>query len=203
VDDFPITAWRYHLDVPVHGADRQNLPDALEAEELDLFQDLPREEAYAAIRDGRLRYDAVRADPAPAFPQDLAVLSMYLFDVLRGIEVAERYVAEDVTDDVRAWKVVARRGEWVKVPLVVGRTSEGRSSWTRTAGPRGRARALAGLPTWFHDGMRPSTRRCERCSGRPRAGQRCRVVPRHARLAMPRGPVARGSAAAWSRGTRV
>ncbi len=155
MDDFPITAWRYHLDVPVHGADRRNLPDALEAEELDLFQDLPREDAYAAIRDGRLRYDAVRADPAPAFPQDLAVLSMYLFDVLRGIEVAERYVAEDVTDDVRAWKVVARRGEWVKVPLVVGRTSEGAFLVDPDREDLEVVRARwAGYPTWFHDGMR-------------------------------------------------
>ena len=102
MDEFPITAWRYHLDLAVHGADRRNLPDALDEEELDLFRDLPREEAYAQIRAGRLRYETTRPEPAPEFPQDLAVLSLYLFDVVRGVEVAERYAAENVTDDVRA-----------------------------------------------------------------------------------------------------
>lgn len=155
MDEFPITAWRYHLDVRVDGPDRHNLPDALEAEDLDLFGDLPREQAYAAIRDGRLRYDAVRAEPAPAFPQDLAVLSLYLFEVVRGIEVAERYVAENVTDDVRAWKVVARRGEWVKVPLVVGRTAEGGFLVDADHEDLEIVRARWGTyPLWFHDGMR-------------------------------------------------
>ena len=40
--------------------------------------------------------------------------------------LAERYVDERTTDDVRAWKVVAQRGEWVKVPLLVGTPEEGR-----------------------------------------------------------------------------
>lgn len=155
MDELPLTVWRYHVDLPVHGADRCNLPDALEAETLDLFRDLAREEAYAQIRAGRLRYDATRAEPAPEFPQDLAVLSLYLFDVVKGLEVAERYVAENVTDDVRAWKVVARRGEWVKVPLVVRRHDERSFVVDPDLEDLEVVRARwATYPLWFHDGMR-------------------------------------------------
>ena len=155
MSEFPVTAWRYHLDLVLHGFDRQNLVDALEAESLDLFEDLPREDAYAAILGGRLRYDTTRTDPAPAFPQDLSILSLFLFDLVKGLEVAERYVAEDVTDDVRAWKVLARRGEWVKVPVLVARSPDGAfvvyADREDLEVVRARWRTY---PTWFHDGMR-------------------------------------------------
>jgi hypothetical protein len=155
VDEFPLTAWRYHMDLAVNGSDRQGLVDALEAESLDLFADLSREKAYAAIREGRLRYDATRAEPAVAFPQDLSILSLFLFDVVRGIEVAERYAAENVTDDVRAWKVIARRGEWVKVPLLVGRTPSGEFVVDADREDLEVVRARwPTYPIWFHDGMR-------------------------------------------------
>ncbi len=154
-DGFPVTAWRYHLDLPVEGSDRRNLVDALEAEELGLFADLPREEASKRILAGRLLYDGSREEPAQGFPQDLAVLSLYLFAIVKGIEVAERYAAEDVTDDVRAWKVLARRGEWVKVPLVVARDAEGRFVVDADAEDLEVIRARwRGYPLWFQDGMR-------------------------------------------------
>jgi hypothetical protein len=155
VDEFPMTAWRYHLDLRVEGTDRHNLVDALEAEDLNLFRDLPRADAYAAIRAGRLRYDATRAEPAPEFPNDLSVLSLYLFAIVRGVEVAERYVADNVTDDVRAWKVLARRGEWVKLPLVVAPDAEGQFEVDPDRDDLEVVRARwHTYPTWFHDGMR-------------------------------------------------
>jgi hypothetical protein len=155
VDDFPLTAWRYHMDLEVRGSDRRNLVDALEAEELDLFADLPRAQAYEAIRAGRWRHDAARPEPAPTFARDLSILSLYLFDVVKGLEVAERYRAENETDDVRAWKVVARRGEWVKVPLVVQRDPEGR--FVVDPDLEDLEVVAARWPTyplWFQDGMR-------------------------------------------------
>jgi hypothetical protein len=155
VGEFPLTVWRYHLDLTVEGADRRNLVDALEGEDLALFEDLPRADAYRDIGEGRLRFAASRSDPVPAFPNDLSILSLFLFQVVKGIEVAERYAAEDVTDDVRAWKVVARRGEWVKVPLVVARDEEGRFIVDDDREDLDVVRARwAGYPTWFHDGMR-------------------------------------------------
>ncbi len=155
MDEFPVTVWRYHLDLEVGGSDRQNLPEALEAEDLGLFEDLPREQAYAAIRTGRLRYDGARPEPVPGFVRDLSILSLYLFEIVKGLEVAERYAAEDRTDDVRAWKVVARQGEWVKVPLVVARDPEGRFVVDPGAEDLDVVRARwASYPRWFHDGMR-------------------------------------------------
>lgn len=157
--EFPVTVWRYRLDLAVEGFERQNLVDALEEEDLDLFADLPREEAYRRILAGRFLYDACREAPAPAFPNDLATLSCFVFQIVRGIEVAERYAAEGVTDDVRAWKVVARRGEWVKVPLVVVATPEATGQGHFVVDPDAedleviRAR-WAHYPLWFHDGMR-------------------------------------------------
>ena len=155
MDEFPLTAWRYHVDLSVEGLDRQNLVDALEAEDLGLFVDLPREEAYRQIREGRLKYGATRDEPAPGFPQDLSILSLFLFQVIRGLEVAERHAAENVTDDVRAWKVVARRGEWVKVPLVVARDAEGRFVVDADVEDLEVVRARwPAYPLWFQDGMR-------------------------------------------------
>jgi hypothetical protein len=155
VVEFPVTVWRYRIDLPVEGTDRQNLPDALEAEDLDLYRDMPREEVARALRAGRLRYDAAREEPAPAFAGDLATISAYLFQPVRGLEVAERYAAEGETDDVRAWKVVALRGEWVKVPLGVARDEEGRFVVDLEAEDLEVVRARwATYPRWFQDGMR-------------------------------------------------
>lgn len=155
MDEFPLTVWRYHLDLPVEGSDRGNLVDALEGEDLSLFEDLPREKAYEAIRAGRLRYEAAKPEPMPAFPRDLSVLSLFLFQVIRGLEVAERYSAPDVTDDVRAWKVIARRGEWVKVPLVVATRPEGGFVVDADIEDLEVIRARwPSYPLWFHDGMR-------------------------------------------------
>jgi hypothetical protein len=154
-DDYPITVWRYRLDLPVEGSDRQGLVDSLEAEDLSLFSDVPREQAYRAIQAGRLRYDAARDEPVPAFPGDLAVLSLFLFQVVRGLEIAERYAAENVTDDVRAWKVLARRGEWVKVPLRVASDPHGRFVVDEDAEDLEVVRARwPTYPLWFQDGMR-------------------------------------------------
>jgi hypothetical protein len=154
-DDYPITVWRYRLDLPVEGSDRQSLVDALEGEELGLFADLPRDDAYRGIRSGRLRYDAAREEPIPGFPGDLAVLSLFLFQVVRGLEIAERYSAQDVTDDVRAWKVLARRGEWVKVPLRVRSDPEAHFVVDEDADDLEVVRARwATYPLWFQDGMR-------------------------------------------------
>lgn len=153
--EFPLTVWRYHLDLAVEGADRQNLPDALEAEDLTIFRDVPREEAYEQIRAGRLRYSVAKEEPAPAFPRDLSVLSLFLFQVVRGIEVAERYVEEGVTDDVRAWKILARKGEWLKVPLLVRGDGEGHFVVDSDREDLDVIRARwPSYPLWFHDGMR-------------------------------------------------
>ncbi len=155
MDEFPITVWRYHLDLTVVGLDRQNLVDALEGEELELFEDLSREDAYRDIGAGRLRYSGTRAEPAAGFAKDLSILSLFLFEVIRGLEVAERYAAEDVTDDVRAWKVLARRGEWVKVPLVVRQGADGRFVVDADLEDLEVVQARwASYPLWFQDGMR-------------------------------------------------
>jgi hypothetical protein len=155
VEGFPTTVWRYRADVPIEGSDRRNLVDALEGEDLALFEVLPREEAYRLVAGGRLAWETAREEPAPEFARDLSVLSLFLFQVVKGLEVAERYAAPDETDDVRAWKVVARRGEWVKVPLLVERDGEGRFLVDEDRDDLEVLRARwAGYPLWFQDGMR-------------------------------------------------
>ena len=156
VPTYPITAWQYRLELPIDGADRYNVPDFLDGEELALFHYLPREEAYAQIRDGLLVFDQLLEDPFPHFAEDLAVLSLSLFQIVRGLEIANRFVAEGQIDDVRAWKVVARRGDWVKVTLRVPEPDAAgqvhvdveaddlellAAHWTE-------------YPPWFQDGMR-------------------------------------------------
>jgi hypothetical protein len=78
-----------------------------------------------------------------------------LFQPVTGLEVAERYSDEETTDDVRAWKIVARRGEWVKVPLLVPPPEEGRFV---IDADREDTEVLAAqwqsYPRWFQDAMR-------------------------------------------------
>jgi hypothetical protein len=155
VHDFPLTVWHYRLRLPVEGADRHNLPDCLEEEELGLFERMDRGEAMEAIRAGRLDFDVTLEAPMPSFREDLATLSLFLFQVVKGFEVAERFVAEGRTDDARAWKIVARRGEWVEVPLVVADAGDGTFQVDEDADDvEILAARWASYPEWFRDGMR-------------------------------------------------
>jgi membrane protease YdiL (CAAX protease family) len=152
---YPATVWRYHLRVELSGTDRETLPQCLEGEELGIFRTLPRERAAAQIAEGELSWTGAFLEPQPWFANDVASISAYLFEIVTGIEVAERFVAEDVTDDVRAWKVVARRGEWVRVPLDV----EARPDGTFAVDPDREDLEVvearwADYPRWFQDGMR-------------------------------------------------
>jgi hypothetical protein len=163
VADFPLVAWHYRLRLAVEGRDRGNLPDCLEEEDLALFEHLAREDAYAQIRDGLLSFDATFEEPMAEFPQDLATLSTFLFTVVKGIEVAERFVAAGRSDDARAWKVLARQGEWVKVPLQVETREDGTF---HVHEDRDDLEVIAArwndYPLWFQDGMRrkyPALRR--------------------------------------------
>jgi membrane protease YdiL (CAAX protease family) len=152
---FPRTVWRYHLAVELEGTDRQNLPLCFESEELALFQVVAREEVYRQLRSGRFLFADEFDDPFVAFPDDVAAFSAYLFQIVTGIEISERRTDESTIDDVRAWKISSRRGEWVKVPLVVQHL-EGSSFDVDP--DREDLEVLAArwdsYPRWFQDGMR-------------------------------------------------
>jgi hypothetical protein len=160
---YPLVAWHYRVRLAIEGSDRQNLADALEEEGLALFEHLPRATAYEQIREGHLAFDVSLLEPFTAFPQDLSVLSLFLFTVVKGFEVAERFVAEGVSDDARAWKVLARRGEWVRVPLRVTPRGDGTFHVDEDADDLEVVAARwAHYPLWFQDGMRrkyPALRR--------------------------------------------
>ncbi|MDJ0975836.1 MAG: hypothetical protein QNJ98_15355 [Planctomycetota bacterium] len=152
---FPVNAWRYHMRIPIRGLERQNLPDCLEHEELAMWQFISREDAYAQIQAGEWQMEASFMEPYQAFAKDLAVISLYLFKIIRGIEVAERFVSETVSDDARAWKVIARQGEWVKVPLIVTQDEGRRFHVDPDQEDLEVIRARwATYPLWFQDGMR-------------------------------------------------
>jgi membrane protease YdiL (CAAX protease family) len=154
-EEFPRTVWRYHLRLDLTGTDRHSLPDCLEEEQLAMFAVVPREEVYRQLREGRFVFGATFAEPFAPFPEDLAALSAYLFQIVTGVEVAERFVDEKHTDDVRAWKISARQGEWVKVPILVEETEPGRFD---VDPDREDTEVVAAhwndYPRWFQDGMR-------------------------------------------------
>jgi hypothetical protein len=155
VPTWPQTVWRYAFRLDLEGSERQDLPDALEEEPMALWDLVSRAEAFGKMREGRLAFEARLPEPLPSFPQDLATFSVYLFQIVKGFEIAERFVAEGVTDDVRAWKVVARQGEWVKLPLVVRTDGEGRFHVDEDADDLEVLAARWGTyPLWFQDGMR-------------------------------------------------
>lgn len=154
-DTFPVTVWRYDLRLELSGTDRETLPQCLEHEDLALFAYVPREQVYDELSKGLFVFAESFEEPFAAFPSDAAALSAYLFQPVIGLEVAERYVDEETTDDVRAWKIVANRGEWVKVPLLVPPPEEGRFV---VEPDREDTEVLAAhwrdYPRWFQDAMR-------------------------------------------------
>lgn len=155
MDGWPRMVWRYALRLELEGRERQDLPDALEAEELALFDLVDRAQAFERMREGLMLFEAALPDPLPTFPQDLATISVYLFRIVKGFEVAERFVASERSDDARAWKVVARQGEWVKLPLHVRPDGHGRFHVDEDADDvEVLAARWATYPRWFKDGMR-------------------------------------------------
>lgn len=154
-DSFPQTVWRYDLRVDLTGTDRQNLPLCLEGEDLALFRYVPREQVYDELAQGTFVFAQSFAGPLQPFPHDLAAISAYLFQPVIGIEVAERFIDEETTDDVRAWKIVAQRGEWVKVPLTIEAPDEGRFVVDTDHEDLSVVKAQwATYPRWFQDALR-------------------------------------------------
>lgn len=154
-DTFPVTVWRYDLRLELMGTDRETMPQCLEHEQLAIFAYVARPQVYEELSKGLFVFAESFEEPFAAFPSDVATLSAYLFQPVTALEVAERYTDEETTDDVRAWKIVANRGEWVKVPLLVPPPEEGRF----VVDPdREDTEVLAahwrGYPRWFQDAMR-------------------------------------------------
>jgi hypothetical protein len=154
-DTFPVTVWRYDLRLEISGTDRETLPQCLEHEQLAIFAYVARPQVYEELGNGLFVFAESFEAPLQGFANDLGTLSAYLFHPVTGIEVAERYTDEETTDDVRAWKIVANRGEWVKVPLVVPPPEEGRFVLDAD---REDTEVLAAhwreYPRWFQDAMR-------------------------------------------------
>ncbi len=120
-----------------------------------MFDTLPREEVYRQLGEGVFVFRYSFGEPMVRFPQDLATISAFVFQIVTGIEVAERWVAQDKADDARAWKVIARQGEWVKVPLVVVRRDDGAFEEDPDREDIEVIRARwSDYPGWFKDGMR-------------------------------------------------
>ena len=131
------------------------MQECLEHEQLALFSCVNREEVYRQFAEGMFIFTQSFPSPFGAFPSDISTISTYLFQPVIGIEVAERYTDRDRTDDVRAWKIVAQRGEWVKVPLLVEALGDGKFSIDQDKDDQ---EVLAAhwneYPRWFQDGMR-------------------------------------------------
>jgi len=154
-ETFPVTIWRYDLRVEPTGTDRRSLPDCLEHEELAIFEHVPRETVFDELRNGLFVFSSSFNEPFTAFPSDIAAISAYLFETVTGLEVAERHVDDTTTDDVRAWKIVAQRGSWVKVPLLIPPPEDGNFVLDPDVeDTEVMAAHWNEYPRWFQDGMR-------------------------------------------------
>ncbi len=155
MSEYPRTVWRYDFRLEFEGTDQTSLQECLEAEDLAMFETLPREEVYRQMGEGVFVFRYSFDEPMIRFPQDLATISAFVFQIVTGTEMAERHVAQDNIDDVRAWKVIARQGEWVKVPLVVVQRDDGAFEVDRDREDLEVIRARWGdYQGWFKDGMR-------------------------------------------------
>jgi hypothetical protein len=107
--------YAYELRVEIEPTDVGVLIDALEDEPFALRDLLGEEELVRRIRSRELVVEARSPERWEAFERDLEVLSIYLSQYIVGREVVLRPTRG--APIVKGWKVVARRGEVVRLDL--------------------------------------------------------------------------------------
>lgn len=162
-DDFGGVLWHYHLDAAIDGADRQNLPLALEGETIAFERHSGgREQTEEMIRRGRLTFRKTLEEKLEGFDEDVRLLATFLFAVVRALEVREEVPAGTDVAKVRATKILGCRGDVVRVRLEV-RVEEGRLVVDPDRDDVDDVAARwAEFPRWFQDGMRKKHARLAR-----------------------------------------
>lgn len=147
-------AYRYLLAQEIDGSDIENLIDSLEDEEFAIREVLGEAEMNARIRAGLLSFDHPSDVPLPWFGECLRVLSVYLSEYIRGLELAEGRNHADIRVEFEVRKWIARTGELIAVPMVpkidfaTGEVSPGEEDlrYLEAHWPE--------LPRWAQDGYR-------------------------------------------------
>ncbi|MEQ8764798.1 MAG: hypothetical protein RL885_12780 [Planctomycetota bacterium] len=145
----------YHLELEVSGTDRQNLAITLEDHRLDLEDHLGDETSLAEqVQAGHVRIGLTMKEPIAGFESDIALLSSFLHQVLRGLEVEESVTDPPDPTKVRAEKILGRLGETIRIPLRV-EVDEGRLIIDPDADDLGYLESRwHDLPLWVQNGMR-------------------------------------------------
>ncbi len=146
--------FHYHLAFEVSGTDRQNLPMILEDYRLDLEDHLDDGAVASQIRAGRVQIGLTLSEPLEGFESDIGLLSTYLHQVLRGLEVRELVSDPPDPRQVVATKVLGRLGETHRTPLLVGE-DEGRIVVDLDRDDLDELEfQWPGLPLWVQNGLR-------------------------------------------------
>jgi len=110
-------SWRYQLRVEIPATEAAILKDALAGEPFGLRARLGAEELDRQIAALELHVDAVSAERWQDFEKDLEILSVYLTEYVVGREIHVQL--EAASPRVEAWKIIARRGQTVRLSLLV------------------------------------------------------------------------------------
>jgi len=111
----PAVEYAYELRVEIEPTDVGVLIDALEDEPFALRDYLGEEELVRRIRSRELVVETRVAERWTEFDRDLEVLSIYLSQYILGREILVRPTRG--APILKGWKVVARRGEVVRLDL--------------------------------------------------------------------------------------
>ena len=139
--------WLYALHVDIPATDVRVLMDALDGEQLGLTTELGEDELRQQIEAGALMIDARAETRWTWLEQDLEVLSRYLAAPLVAREIA-------VGDDVRGWRILARGGEVVRIPLAIARADDGQLEVTGE-NIEELTRQLPDMPRWAQSLLAP------------------------------------------------
>lgn len=153
--------YRCALDLEIPADERRELAEAIEIELAGTTMEIDVPALATSARAGRIRLHYLREHPWEHFEPLIALFSVHLHELVRGVSTVESLDDDGTLQEVRAEKIIGRRGETVRLPLLPDARPDGvHVDPDREDLDAIRARWSA-LPRWVQDGLRrkyPPTR---------------------------------------------
>jgi hypothetical protein len=109
--------WHYRLHADVHPTDAAVLRDAIDGEPFGLRERVGGAELGRMLDAFVIDVDVASDERWAELDNDVSILSLYLSQE----QITASEIAEGPGDALRAWRIVGRRGQTVRLELEVGR----------------------------------------------------------------------------------
>jgi hypothetical protein len=141
--------WRYRLRADIHPTDARVLVDALDGEPFGLNAHLGAEAVRQMIDAFVIEVDEESDERWDDFANDLSILSVYLTQQqIVGHEI-------EIGAELRGWKILARRGETVRVAIDVWRDPDDGTLVLGEEDEEALAAQWPSLPEWARASLHP------------------------------------------------